>query len=812
MRSSLAPGLAFAHRQLVVHRDLKPSNILVTPRGELKLLDFGIAKLLEAEDDATVTRTEARALTPAYAAPEQIRGDPPTTATDVYGLGVVLYELLTGRLPHPKRRRPGVDLAHEIATEGVERPSRAVLREPESTTAGPAAERLARTLRDDLDTIALKALASEPERRYPTAAALADDLRRFLEGRPIAARPDTVAYRLRKFARRHRAAVAAAALAVVSLGGGLAVALWQADRARAAQASAETEARRAGRVKEFLVSLFQASNPELVRSLDVSAREVLAEGVQRLEVELDREPGVQAEILDAVARGELSLGQTETAKRHALRALALLDSDEAVGSAAATVRSRLEATLAAVEAANGDLPAAERRLRSALADLEASGRATAVDRAAIRLELGRTLAAAFKHPEAIAAFREAYELSTSAGEIGALSALAALGELANRLTFLDRREEAETAFRDALASSEQLLRDRPLLRARLERAFALFLFQEDELEAALQHARSAVETHVAILGERHVETAASQRVLAIGLLAKGETEAAVALLENAAATFAELSPLHPLHEQVVETLAAVEFHAGRADQAIARLTALAVEVERRAGSEAIQTLRAKMTLASILNRTGHDQEAMRIYEAVLPIARSRPQAFDAATYANLHSAMGSQLARQGRESEAIALLREGVDAASAHFGPQSRPTAVTVVSLAGLLAARGRAEDRAEARRLLEPLAEIPRIELGHGHHPLELLAELDLAEGRAAEADAKLERLIARLTAEGGGTMGTVVRAKRSLARIKVQLGQVVEARALLEEVLAGRRAFYGAEDPRTREIEAELAGLPSG
>ncbi len=219
-----------AHGKLVVHRDLKPSNMLVTSEGQLKLLDFGIAKLLVEEDDATaLTQAGTRLLTPDYAAPEQVRGEPVTTATDVYALGVVLYELLTGRLPYDGDRRGRTDVARAVCEVEPRPPSLAVASQP----------RLAKRLRGDLDTIVLKALSKEPSRRYASAEALAEDVRRHLAGHPVQARRDTMAYVAAKFVRRHKVGVAAAAVVTLSLLLGLVGTTWQAavaarerDRAR----------------------------------------------------------------------------------------------------------------------------------------------------------------------------------------------------------------------------------------------------------------------------------------------------------------------------------------------------------------------------------------------------------------------------------------------------------------------------------------------------------------------------------------------------------------------------------------------------
>ncbi len=284
----VAKAVAYAHSKLIVHRDLKPANLLVTAAGEVRLLDFGIARLIESDAAPAGPDTQfaGRLLTPLYASPEQIRGEPIGTATDVYSLGVVAYELLTGTQPYRVQHHGAAELAAAITT--VDPPMASV------AATDPAARRL---LRGDLDAILNKALKKDPLERYGSVEALAADVQRYLRGEAVIARPDSTAYRLRKIAGRHRLALAAAGIVVLALSSATTVALIQAHEAG-------RQAARATATKEFLLSVFRANDPRVAAPKprgDVTARELLDVSAARIEKDFAGQPELQIELLGLVA-------------------------------------------------------------------------------------------------------------------------------------------------------------------------------------------------------------------------------------------------------------------------------------------------------------------------------------------------------------------------------------------------------------------------------------------------------------------------------------------------------------------------------
>ena len=286
-----------AHAALVVHRDLKPANILVNARGEPKLLDFGVASLMDdaaADGDDPSIRTAGRALTPRYASPEQISGKRLGVGSDIYSLAVVLYESLTGSSPYAVKR-PSAAEYERVITDGEVRPaSRATLTEGISLARSTTPRRLARLLQGDLEAVLLRAMALDPRERYATASALRDDLRRWLTGRPVQARPPSAWTSLRKFVVRNAWAVGGISLAVVAVMVAGLIALWQARQA-------QEETRRANATRDLLMGVFSDANPALHGGREMTARQLLESNEARLVDRLQGDPVLQADVLHSVA-------------------------------------------------------------------------------------------------------------------------------------------------------------------------------------------------------------------------------------------------------------------------------------------------------------------------------------------------------------------------------------------------------------------------------------------------------------------------------------------------------------------------------
>ncbi len=485
----VAQAVAHAHAKLVVHRDLKPSNILVTPAGEARLLDFGIAKLVgEAQaGQPELTLNAARVMTPHYAAPEQILGKPISTATDIYALGVVLYELLTGERPCRPARHTAAALEEAILHA-----------EPVAPSVAVADSKLSRTLRGDLDTIILKALKKAPEARYGTVTALADDLDNWLHDRPVRARPDSARYRTVKYLVRNRLAIGIVGVIVLSLTAGLAGALWQADRA-------QREAAKALAIKDYLVGLFESNDIDQVdglRKRQQSVQQLLEQGAKTIGQGLGDQPEVRDELQRVVGRLLQELALTEPAIQ--LRKQRVRQLEAADAPAAQRVQALLD--LGTSERAHGDLAAARITLGSGMRLCTSGGIVTTVACRVTQMELGR-LDYAERHMDAALAQVEPAQQALSREAPRSIENAEAL-ELLGILRAMQNQSDASYAlFQQSISIKRELWGAQSVRLAMARYRLGRALWTMRHLARAESEFRSAWEIAQQALGPEHAYTA-----------------------------------------------------------------------------------------------------------------------------------------------------------------------------------------------------------------------------------------------------------------------------------------------------------------
>jgi serine/threonine-protein kinase len=560
----VATAVAYAHGRLVLHRDLKPSNILVASDGRVRLLDFGIAKLMDEEGarETALTQIGGRALTPDYAAPEQILGGPLTVAADVYSLGVLLYELLTGTRPYKLKRDSRGALEEAILTV-----------DPPAPSVAATDRALRRRLRGDLDTIVLKALKKVSTERYATANALLEDIDRFLAGVPVQARPDSLGYRARKFLARNKLATGATLAVLVALAGGLGAALWQARRAGEQARIAANEARTAQAVQAFLTDVFRTNTHDQAdprKAQATTARELLTIGTHKIEASMDDAPEAKVEVLRTLGEllGEFGLGDEATNLQQRRVALlrtlygprdlrladALLKLDTAMETSSkfgerapilAEAQSILDASPGADPALQGELHlqwAGYLQNVDRMAGAEHARRAAAIF-AALHLDAKRMAAlliegnVALRTGDPAAAERsyaESLRIGRSLPGAPAHDLPIALMYLGRSQTELMKPAEAERSFRDAVDTAERIFGKDNQTYVETIINYGSFLAQSARFKEALPWLREAIETQRRTKGDNETYVLPKAlTTLGLVLVDYGRAEEGAPLLERA---------------------------------------------------------------------------------------------------------------------------------------------------------------------------------------------------------------------------------------------------------------------------------------
>ena len=665
---TICAAVHYAHQNLIIHRDIKATNILVAKDGTPKLLDFGIAKLSDAEGAATdgLTREGAVIMTPANGAPEQISGQNITTATDIYGLGLLLYDLLSGLRAYETEGLTPAEAASIISQETTVSPSRrlaqkkkaaqsqhdaAALHELEQIAAdrSTSLERLRRRLRGDLDVIVLKALRKEPARRYRSANAFADDIGLHLKSMPIVARTDSWRYRAGKFVQRHFAAVTASVLVVAMLAT-FTVLLSVQNRTVVKERDTARE------VIQFLEDIFMAHDPSRARGVDVTAEEILAEGAERIRSNLGDRPEIQSSLMGTIGRVYYNLGEYQPSEEMLEQALRLrLRTDGESHPAVAAARNDLAEVL--IRRAQYDR--AIELLQQSLAVNQLSNDGSSPLVATNLFNLANVYLATGKLDEAEAAVRSSIAIFRQIRDQYSLELAEAIGSLARVLQVrgdLDQTESLLLEAIDIISTSQGP--DHPFMAYYLQNLGVLQRSKGD-LEAAERTLHTAIEATRRILGDKHDLLAVALVDQGILLHMKGDFDEAERFVREALDLGIEIhGTSHPrlgLHKTILGMLLHDKSDLGNAEATLRE----ALLIYDQVLDDDHQYIASALTeLGAVLNTSGRAEEAREVLERALQI-RLNDYPPEHVLVAATQVEYGDTLSRLGRFDEAEPLLKEG---------------------------------------------------------------------------------------------------------------------------------------------------------
>jgi serine/threonine protein kinase len=668
-------AVSHAHANLIVHRDLKPSNIMVTPAGHVRLLDFGIAKLLDVEPlPLEQTRTGVRTFTLHYAAPEQIRGEPVTTMTDVYSLGVVLYELFTGSKPYRLKRQTDAEWEEAILDGEPFRASQAALCCDADAAKPYSPKRLSRELAGDLDNIVNKALGKRPEQRYVSAEALSQDLLSYLRGRPILARGERMGYRARKYLHRHRWPISAASMVLVVLLIALAVVGWQARQAL-------REAGRAQAMQNFVAGLFESAG-SAPQDTPMDLRALLDMGIMRGERSLARQPQARAELYGMVARLRLGLGDYREANALLDQQLRLLrelpDAPASLRLEAATLRgsvrrqmSDAKGCLVQMQPLN-DLAAREQE------QLPAQAAAFFSQLARCHRDLGERNLASQLLNRSLELRRDHHDEVGVAESLLDISSLQADG---------GDPKQAIRILRDALVQLQQKVGERHPLAIDMLRNLCALERSTDEIAAAERDCRASLALAQDLHGKEYRTTIDARRQLAalyvdMGRFSEAETE----FLDAYKWMRTRLDPNHPDMARTYNSLAIVAWERGDLGQAV-MYQERAVAAWRKGLNDGVLA-DGIFNLAMILHSGNNDEKALPLIREARQLRLKRFGA-NHELVGDSDRLLGDILAALGQTEPAHAALLSAVRLTRSGFGRSHSHTHRAEISLARFEASGG---------------------------------------------------------------------------------------------------------------------------